>query len=44
VDDLASSALKEADRQIRDGIPADPLRITVTARLIEGETCGPAKA
>jgi DNA-binding LacI/PurR family transcriptional regulator len=44
VDDLASSALKEADRQIRDGIPADPLRITVTARLIEGATCGPAKA
>jgi len=43
VDELASIAVKEADRQIREGIPADAAKITVGVRLIERDTCGPAK-
>jgi LacI family transcriptional regulator len=44
VDDLASMAVKEADRQIREGIPTDALRIYAGAKIIERATCGPAKA
>ena len=43
VDELASVAVKEADRQLREGIPTDAAKITVGARLIERDTCGPAK-
>ena len=43
VDDLAALAVKEADRQIREGIPTDTVRISVGAQLIERATCGPAK-
>lgn len=41
VDELASAAVREADRQIREGIPADGAKITVGVRLIERNTCGP---
>ena len=43
VDELASVAVKEADRQLREGIPTDAAKITVSVRLIERDTCGPAK-
>ena len=42
VDELASIAVKESARQLREGIPADAAKITVGVRLIERETCGPA--
>jgi DNA-binding LacI/PurR family transcriptional regulator len=42
VDELASVAVREADRQIREGIPADARKITVGVRLIERGTTGPA--
>ena len=41
VDEIASAAVREADRQIREGIPADSGKITVGARLIERSSCGP---
>jgi LacI family transcriptional regulator len=44
VDELAAAAVKEADRQIRAGIPAEPPKITIGVRLIERETCGPIAA
>ena len=44
VDELASIAVQESDRQIREGIPADAAKITVGVRLIERDTCGPAKS
>ncbi len=44
VDALASLAVKEADRQIREGVPTDSIRMTVGPHLIERESCGPAKA
>jgi LacI family transcriptional regulator len=40
VDEIASAAVREADRQIREGIPADAGKITVGVRLIERSTCG----
>jgi LacI family transcriptional regulator len=43
VDEIASVAVREADRQIREGVPADATKITVGVRLIERATCGPAK-
>ena len=43
VDEIASAAVRESDRQIREGIPADAAKITVGVRLIERETCGPVK-
>ena len=43
VDELASLAVKEADRQIWEGIPAASIKVTVDARLIERDTCGPAR-
>lgn len=43
VDELASAAVQEAERQIREGIPTDATKITVGVRLIERATCGPAK-
>ena len=43
VDELAAVAVKEADRQIWEGIPADALNLTVCVRLIERDTCGPVK-
>lgn len=43
VDELASLAVREADRQIRDGVPAAAHRITVGTHLIDRETCGPAR-
>jgi LacI family transcriptional regulator len=42
VDELASAAVTEADRQLREGIPTEAVRITVGVRLIERDTCGPA--
>ena len=42
VNELASIAVQEADRQIREGIPADAAKITMGVRLIERDTCGPA--
>ena len=41
VDEIAAAAVREADRQIRVGIPADAAKITVGVRLIERETCAP---
>jgi LacI family transcriptional regulator len=43
VDELAALAVKEAERQIREGVPTEANRIVVGARLIERQTCGPAK-
>jgi LacI family transcriptional regulator len=43
VDEMASVAVKEADRQIREGIPADAVNITVGVHLIERDTCGSAR-
>ena len=43
VKELASVAVKEAARQLIEGIPADAAKITVGVRLIERDTCGPAK-
>ena len=43
VDEIASAAVQESDRQIREGIPADAAKITVGVRLIERETCAPVK-
>ena len=43
VDERASVAIREADRQLSEGIPADAVKITVGVRLIERDTCGPAK-
>ena len=44
VDEIAAAAVKEADRQIREGIPAEAAKITIGVRLIERETCGPVAA
>ena len=41
VDELAAAAVKEADRQIHGGIPAEAAKITIGVRLIERATCGP---
>lgn len=41
VDEIASVAVREAERQIREGIPAEGAKITVGVRLIERKTCGP---
>lgn len=41
-DEIASRAVEEAVRQIRDGIPADARKITVGVRLIERGTTGRA--
>ncbi len=41
VDEIASAAVREADRQIREGIPADAAKITVGVRLIERSSSGP---
>jgi LacI family transcriptional regulator len=43
VDEIASVAVKEADRQIREGVPANAAIITVGVNLIERATCGPAR-
>ena len=43
VDEIASVAVQESDRQVREGIPADAAKITVGVRLIERESCGPVK-
>jgi LacI family transcriptional regulator len=40
---LASAALLEAERQLREGIPEDAVKITVGVRLIERGSCGPAR-
>ena len=39
-DEIGSAAVREADRQIREGIPTDAPKITVAVRLIERSTCG----
>ncbi len=41
VEELAAAAVKEADRQARAGIPAEPVRIMVSATLCERDSCGP---
>ena len=41
VDEIASVAVQEAERQIREGIPDEAAKITVGVRLIERDTCGP---
>ena len=41
VDEMASVAVQEADRQIREGIPVESAKITVGVRLIERDSCGP---
>ncbi len=43
VAEIAAVAMREADRQIREGIPADAAKITIGVRLIERETVGPVK-
>ena len=42
VDEIASAAVREADRQIREGIPEEAKKITIGVRLIERSSCGPA--
>ncbi|MEO6742581.1 MAG: LacI family DNA-binding transcriptional regulator [Chthoniobacteraceae bacterium] len=44
VDEIAAAAVNEADRQIREGIPAEAVKITIGVSLIERETCGPVAA
>ena len=44
VKELAAVAVKEAARQLVEGIPAGAATITVDVHLIERETCGPAKS
>ena len=39
--EIASAAVMEAERQIREGIPPNGAKITVGVRLIERSTCGP---
>lgn len=39
-DEIAAAAVREADRQIHEGIPVDSPKITVGVRLIERSTCG----
>ena len=41
VDEIASVAVRETDRQIREGLPAGGAKMTVGVRLIERGTCGP---
>jgi len=43
VDEIATAAVKEADRQLLEGIPATARKILIPVRLIERATCGPAK-
>ena len=44
VEDMAAAAVKEADRQLRDGVPAEAQQIVVGVQLIERMSCGPVKA
>lgn len=41
VDEMAAVAVREADRQIREGIPVESAKITVGVHLIERNSCGP---
>ncbi len=41
-DEIASLAVAEAERQLRDGIPVEAAKITVGVRLIERDTTGAA--
>ena len=41
VEEIAELAVKEADRQVRGAIPAEPLRINIGAKLCERDSCGP---
>lgn len=44
LDEVASVATKEMDRQFREGIPTTALKIVIPVELIERSTCGPAKS
>jgi DNA-binding LacI/PurR family transcriptional regulator len=43
VDEMASAAVREADRQLTEGIPTTATKIVIPVQLIERGTCGPAK-
>ena len=42
-DDIAAAAVKEAERQVIEGIPSAAAKIIVGVQLIERDSCGPAK-
>ncbi len=43
LDELASTAVQEAARQIRAGIPIEAQKIVLGVKFIERESCGPAR-
>ncbi len=44
VEEMAATALREADRQLRAGLPVDAQKLVVGVKLLERMTCGPAAA
>jgi len=42
-DEMTATAVREADRQLRSGIPTDAQEIVVGVKLMERATCGQAK-